>query len=116
MLIGEDEPPENALKRFRWASKCTGLVMEVRLGASCSSVRGLGRKSSLASFLWCSSSRVHALQARRRMHFENRQDEKKRRIKEGHLKKSKCGPLAFCALTATSHQCVTTACTHGSSC
>lgn len=27
------------------------------------------------------------------MHFENRQDEKKRRIKEGHLKKSKCGTL-----------------------
>ena len=27
------------------------------------------------------------------MRFENRQDEKKRRIKEGHLKKSKCGPF-----------------------
>ena len=29
------------------------------------------------------------LQARRRMHFENKQDEKKRRVKEGHMKKSK---------------------------
>ena len=29
VLLGEDEPPENALKRFRWATKCTGLVMEV---------------------------------------------------------------------------------------
>lgn len=39
VLIGEDEPPENALKRFRWASKCTGLVMEVRLRACCASIR-----------------------------------------------------------------------------
>ncbi|BDA41078.1 g6175 [Coccomyxa elongata] len=55
VLVGEDEPPENALKRFRWASKSTGVVQE----------------------------------ARRRQHFENTQDEKKRRLKDGHMKKSK---------------------------
>ena len=27
--VGEDEPPENALKRFRYAAQNTGLVMEV---------------------------------------------------------------------------------------
>ena len=32
------------------------------------------------------------------MHFENRQDEKKRRVKEGHLKKSKCWPPRTCRL------------------
>lgn len=31
VLVGEDEPPENALKRFRWASKSTGVVQEVGL-------------------------------------------------------------------------------------
>ncbi|CAK0786154.1 hypothetical protein CVIRNUC_009367 [Coccomyxa viridis] len=55
VLVGDDEPPENALKRFRWATKTSGLVQE----------------------------------ARRRRYFENTQDEKKRRIKDGHMKKSK---------------------------
>ena len=30
VVVGDDEPPENALKRFRWATKSTGLVQEVR--------------------------------------------------------------------------------------
>ena len=29
VVVGEDEPPEVALKRFRWASKSAGLVDEV---------------------------------------------------------------------------------------
>lgn len=29
VVVGDDEPPENALKRFRWATKSTGLVQEV---------------------------------------------------------------------------------------
>ena len=29
IVVGEDEAPENALKRFRWATKSSGLVTEV---------------------------------------------------------------------------------------
>ena len=35
------------------------------------------------------STGMPTLQARRRRYFENTQDEKKRRIKDGHMKKSK---------------------------
>ena len=35
------------------------------------------------------SKGMPTLQARRRRYFENTQDEKKRRIKDGHMKKSK---------------------------
>ncbi|CAL5226950.1 g9834 [Coccomyxa viridis] len=55
IVVGEDEAPENALKRFRWATKSSGLVNE----------------------------------ARRRRYFENKQDEIKRRVRDGHMKKSK---------------------------
>lgn len=30
VVVGDDEPPENALKRFRWATKSSAIVQEVR--------------------------------------------------------------------------------------
>lgn len=89
--MGEDEPPESALKRFRWASKTIGLVQEVRLYHNLDFLKimqsDFERKSrggaELVFTLAC------PLQARRRRYFENSQEEKKRRVKEGHMKKSK---------------------------
>ena len=89
--MGDDEPPENALKRFRWATKTSGLVQEVRIrcGCCCSfSCRNSSFSNRVKLDITLSIS-MPTLQARRRRYFENTQDEKKRRIKDGHMKKSK---------------------------
>ena len=53
---------------------------------SCKMLPQLSRKAELNILL---SMGMPTSQARRRRYFENTQDEKKRRIKDGHMKKSK---------------------------
>lgn len=53
------------------------------------------------------------LQARRRRYFENTQDEKKRRVRDGHMKKSKYGPPTD---TFTRVTCSICACLKGVDC
>lgn len=89
-MVGEDEPPENALKRFRYAAQNTGLVNEV--GHLWSAFGLWVRGCKMLQAQQQAGGLMHfciMLQARRRMYFENKQDEKKRRVKEGHMKKSK---------------------------
>ena len=94
IIVGEDEAPENALKRFRWATKSSGLVNEVcadHLGGYIwsSIVNVVLRAHPSLLFPQRKTQLGGDVQARRRRYFENKQDEIKRRVRDGHMKKSK---------------------------